>query len=798
MREVWAVCRGLARAPAFTAIAVTTLALGIGANTAVFGLFDALVLRPLPFEDAHELTRVALDLTERDGPARAGLTPADLLDFRAEPGLFAALAGWRDREAAIGGAGPADVVEVVTVTEGMFARVLRTQPSLGRSFLPEEHRPGAPATALLSHALWTDRLGADPGVLGRSISLDGQPHTIVGVMPAGFRPPFAPSAQAWTASRPVVERCRWCPSFDVLGRLAPGTTLPVALERAEAVAHRLAEAYPDTDAGVRLVVEPLGVERGRLRGSFRLLFLATGLVLLVACANVAHLVLMRGGGRRAELQLRAAVGARREALVRGLLLESLVLAAAGAGAGLFVGAWLVEGLAAIAPEQALLTEGIRIDPRLFSFNAALALAAVVLFGVGPAVRGARLPAGVPARAGRGLRPPRRVGDLWSSSLLTAQVALATALTVGSVVAGRALSDLRERELGFDPTEVLAIALTPVEGNRVRPENEQVLERYLARLAPLPGVLAVGATSALPLEPSGLDVRFRAGWATGAVTEPRRAGLRLVAGSYFYTVGQRVLEGRDLREGDEAAIPEPVVVNEAFARAHLGYPGRSALGARIALGPDGAAWRRVVGVVADVRSHARTEEPAVYAPHAVRPVGAMSVVVKSGADPVTLAASARDVLSGLAPDVAVRRSAPLGRLLDAELSAERFGAGLLGAFAALALVLSGVGLYAVLAARARGRRTETGIRLALGADAEDVRRLVTVPGLRVTLLGVTIGGGGTAWLAGMFETLVPSPAALDPTTFVVTSAILLSVAWLAAWGPARRSAGLDPASALRDE
>lgn len=797
MGQIWGAGRGLLRAPAFTALAVVTIGVGVGANAAAFAVFDAVVLRPFPFEAPEELVRVSLDLTGRGGAEREGLTPADLLDFRAEPGLFAALSGWATRDVALAGVGPAEVVPVAEVTEGMFARVLRVQPSLGRSFVPEEHRTGSAPSVLVSHALWADRLGGDVSALGRSISLDGEPHTIVGVMPEAFAPPFGRGAVAWTAARPVVERCRGCATLDVLGRLSPGSALPAAHDRADAVLQRLAEAYPVTDGGVRLRIEPLSAERARLQAAFGPLFLATAITLLLACANVAVLLVTRSGGRRAELQLRAAVGAERGQLTTHLLLEALLLAAGGALVALFAGSWLLGLVLPLAPAEFLLDGRATLDPALVGFSSALALLGVLVFGVGPAVGATRTVAGVPALRRKG-GAGRRGSPAWASGLLSVQVALATTLTAGAVIGARALRDLRATDLGFEPAGVVALELAPSGTTEPRAAHGETVSAFLERLRSMPGVTSVGALSG-PVSASASPVTlFRVGYESGEATTRRSAALRLVQGAYFYTLGRRVTEGRALREGDGGAGPAPVVVNESFARAFLGFPRRSALEARLAITGDGGGWRPVVGVVEDVRLPGVQPVPEVYAPHAVRPVGDMAVMISGGGDPDVVAASARGILAGVAPDVAVRRVVALPDLVDGSFAAERFTAGLLTAFAGVALLLSAVGLYAVLAQRARGRRSETGVRLALGAGPEDVQRAIATPGLRLTLAGVLAGGIASAWVTGFLEAFLPIAARLDPVAFGAAAGLLLVVSWMAAWAPTRWAARMDPASVLRDE
>ncbi len=796
--HIRAAARALTRAPAFTVVAVVTLSVGVAANTAVFGVFRAMALRELPFEQPEELVSVALDLTGRDGPEQAGLTAADLLDFRAEPGLFSGLAGWSTQEVALTGAGVASVMEVASVTEGMFARVLRAQPTLGRSFVSEEHRPGASATVLLTHALWIERLAGDPAVLGKALFLDGVPHTIVGVMPPDFRSPFAPSARLWTAAKPIVERCRDCATFSAIGRLAPGTTLAVADDRGRAVAQRRSEAYPDTEAGVSPTIAPLGAERGRVRAAFRFLFAATGLALLVACANVATLLLARGRGRRTELQLRAAVGAQRGHLIRHLVLEAAVLAGIGSAIAVLLAAWGTELFVGLAPAGVIPEADLGVDRRLLALHALLALGAVFLFGVLPSFLATRRLGGAPVRRAPGPGSTPSATSLVSSGLLTAQIALATALTVGFIASGRAVRDLRDADLGFDPHGVLVLDLEAPEGPLLSPGHLATVAEFMTRAAELPGVLSVGATSASPLAGPAPDEPFRVQQEGGARPGRGRAELRLVGGAYFYTVGQRIVKGRDLRTGDETANPQPVVVNESFARAYLGDRRGGTSDAQVALTLDGFGWRRVVGIVADTRSHALPERPAIYAPVTIRPTRDLSVVIASDGAVDAIGASARGVLATIAPEVATAPAVRLEDLVADELAPERFAAALLGAFAGVALVLSGLGLFSVLALRSRVRRPEAGIRLALGAESEDLRRAIVIPGIGLTLAGVAGGAVVAAWIAGLLQGVMPTAGPVDPEALGLAAVALLVVGGVAAWFPAHRTARTDPASALRDE
>jgi predicted permease len=786
--------RRLLRAPGFALLAAITVGVGVGVNAAAFAAFDAAVLRPLPFERPEELVAVALDLSARGGAEREELTAADVLDLRAEPGVFSGLAGWTMAETVLRGAGPAEVVGVATVTAGMFTRVLREQPSLGRSFVPEEHRPGAPGAVILSHALWTLRLDGDPSVLGKVITFGGEPHVIVGVMPRGFEPPFAEGAVAWTAARTRVERCRGCPTMAALGRLASGTSAAVALERGNAVLLRLAEAYPDTDAGARLLLTPLSGERTRLREAFRPILLAAGVVLLLTCANLAVLLVTQGGDRRDELRLRSAVGGERRHLVGHLVTEAALLTAAGTVVGVFLAGWVTDAILPLVPREGASGVIRDLSTAGLGMGAVGGFVIVVAVTLVPSLMVTRGVAGLPSRRATGTCG----GGRWTQALLVAQVGLATTLAAGAVLGVRAVRDLRSVDRGFDPRGVLAIELAPGGAPQGGAVVEDWLTAFLARVAEMPGVASVGAVTGSPLEPPPASALVRVGHQAGEATARRSAALRRVEGAYFYTLGRKVVQGRALRPGDGTTTPAPVVVNEAFANAYLGYPRRSALEARVAITGDGSAWRSVAGVVADARPPGASASPTVFLPGPVLPSASLTVFVRGAGDPGIVAASARGILAAVAPDAAVRSVAPLPALVDGAFAPERFAAALLAAFAAVTLALSAVGLYAVLSQRARRRRTETGIRLALGASPDDVRSAVAAPGLRLTLLGVAIGGAMSAWLTGLLGVVFSLPARLDPVALGAAAALLLGVSWVAALGPTRGAARLDPASALRDE
>lgn len=784
--------RGLVRAPRFTVVATLTLALGIGANTAVFSVADGLLFRPLPYDNASQL--VAVTGADRVSGGSTGLTVADLADYRAEPDLFAALAGWRHVDVTWAGSEAAERIRGAIVTGGMFSRVLRVQPILGRAFLPEEDRPGGTKAVVLSHDFWATRLGADPSVLGRAVTLDGIPFTVVGVMPDRFVPPFVPDARLWFPAQLEARRCRGCDALTAIGRLAPGLTLPVARDRALAVSLRLSEEFPVTNTGFELAISGLRESTGGgTLATLRMLFLGTSLVLLMACANVASLLIARSRRLTPTLSLRSALGAGPTHLATTVLVDAGLLVLLGAATAVGVAVWGTAWLLALAPES-LVVADVRIDRRVLAFNTGAALVAVVLCAALPALRVAMRSWGMTARRGAG----ERRGDRLQASLVVAQVAFAMVLTAGAAVVVQGLQQLRSADLGFAPEGVLA--MTVPSGSKTGPfaRTGAWQDELLAGASLIPGVVATATTTALPLghEPDRTDFAVMD---RPPATGNQSADVRRITGSYPYVMGLRLTEGRSFSDEDGAQAVPPVIVNEAFARRYLRGSGSGALDAEIALGRTGTTWRPVVGVLRNVRASGPREPatPAIYLP-AGGDGGELSILIKTDADPMELAPALRDVLHEVAPDVAPLRLAAMADLASDAVAEDRFVSALLSAFALLALTLTGIGLYGVLDQRVARGRGEIGVRLALGADRDQIASGVVRGGIGLTVSGVAIGAGAALASFGVLDGLVDGAASGDVVPFAVTASVVLLVAAVASWLPARTAGGLDPMSALRNE
>lgn len=800
--------RRLVRSPALTTAALLAVALGVGTTAAVLGVVDATRLRPLSFDDASSLVSVSMSAALPGERHHPGLTAADLADFRSEPGLFGALAGWAPKSPTYAGGDASRVVAGAAVTHGLFSGVLRAQPLLGRTFLPEEDRPGASPTVLLSHGFWSEQFGADPSVLGRAVALDGVPHVVVGVMPASFRPPFRPRTELWTTARLDVRRCRRaCPTVTAVGRLAPGATLPVAQDRATALSAHLAESYPETNRGVTPALAPLRDERVRMSaGTASLLLASGGLVLLIACANVALLLLARGRERTGEMRIRRSVGASRGAIVGQLLRESVALSLAGGAIGVGVAVWSLEALTRMAPPG--LFEGA--PPQLRAGVLALVF---LLTGTAGLVFGC-IPARVSARAAEpipGRRPRPRVRSAPRVARLAAGlrgalggVELGIALSL-AVAAGGLLHGLREatrERIGFDPDHLLTVRLTlPSRPLGASEDRLELVRRLQAGLAEVPGVFSVGAAGSLPLdEPEARRPMRVKEQAPEASEPPSEVTVRAVSEAYFYSMGQRLAEGRRFRAEDDAEADPVVILGTTTARRFFRDPPRSPLGAGVALGGGSAEWRTVVGVVHDEveGSAARPPGAVVYVPLAQLPPERLALVARVDREPEQMVAPLRSALAEVDPGLRTGIVEPMTRHVAEAYAGERFGALLATAFALVALLLSVVGLFGILAHDVLGRLRELGLRRAVGATDDDLRRLVVGRAATVTVMGVAVGTAGAAFFAERIDAALRGVGERTPLVYATAVIVIVATVLVASSWPVRRSVSVDAAAALRPE
>ena len=798
-RDASLAARRLRHAPGFTLAATATLALGIGANSALFALVDAVLLRALPYPQAERL----ISIVESNGGERNAIAPANIADYRTA--AVESLAAWHFVEVDLSEGGRPEGLFGHAVSADFWS-VLGTGPVLGRAFLPEEDSEAGPRVVILSDGLWRSRFGADPAILGRTIRLDRQPHQVVGVLSPDFAPPAGMAGRTISLYVPAAFPAellanRGDHETNLVARLRHGASLDEARAEIRAVSERLAQSFPDTNREVRAELVPLDRDVTRdVRRSLLMLLAAVAAVLAIACLNVANLQVVRALSRERELAVSTALGAARGRLAAGLVVESLVLASLGGAAGVGLAYWLLAGLKALAPAGTPRLALAAIDARVLAFTLVVTLATGVLFGLLPAFTATRArPSALLATGAReqGSRSVLR----WRGALVTAQVALALALLVAAGLVIRSMARLNAVPLGFETAHVVAARVKLPEAHY--PDAARRLaffEELERRLAARPGIEAVAFANALPL---------RGGWGTGIEVEGRpvagrdrmdQADAQAVSRGYFRTLGVPLLKGRGLEDVDREGSRFVAVVNEDFARAYAG--GESVLGKRFRRG-EKAPWIEVVGVVGSLRRDGQDADsvPQIYLPAAqtgIYPVRLADVALRGGGDPNALAALLRAEVAALDPEQPISRVMTLDEALARNVAARRFGLALLAGFAVVALLLTLVGVYGVAAYSVGQRVPELGVRIALGADRGTILRLVVSDVLRQLLLGVGVGLvlalAATRALGGLLFQVAPT----DPGTFALIPLLLLLAGLLAALGPALRAARVDPARALRCE
>jgi putative ABC transport system permease protein len=791
--------RMLARTPATTVAAILALALGIGANTTIFSVVHGVLLRQLPYDDPDRIVMVWRDLRMRGGPSDEWASPAHYVDWRAETSVFESLGVALGTAAILTDGGDVEQVPGGVVSPSYFD-VLGVRPALGRVFTAAEEHPNAPRTVVLSDALWKRRFGGARDVIGRTLRINDTPHEIVGVLPPGFEPPIvAPRAQLWQAFRvDPVSASRGAIILRAFGKLRPGVTLAQAAAQMDQVANRHARLHgEDRDAGIRL--EPL-YERvvGAARPAILVLAAAVGLVLLIACANVANLLLARASGRGREMAVRTALGARRSRLIRQLLAESLLLAAIGGALGTLLAMWGVGALVAASPAGAPRVDAIGVNAAVLAFTLGMTLLTGILFGFAPALHASRadltsgLREGARGQAGGGGGRMRRV-------LVVAETALALILLAGAGLLLRSFVELQAVDRGFDSSHVL---VGNVNAPRARFDNPgkiiALYDRLVERLGAVPGAESTALVSVLPLSGSDSDFGFfiegRPRPATPA--EQPTAWYRIVSSDYFRTMRIRILRGRGLTDADGTSAPHVVVINESLARKY--WPNEDPLGRRISL--DDTTFT-IVGIVADIRHRGpdRPPDEEMYLHYRQYPERGTVVVARSASGhAASLAPAIREAVRDVDPALPVANVTTMEQLEADAVSQPRFVMLLVGLFAAVALTLALVGVYGVLSYAVAQRTSEIGVRMALGATRGDVLRLVLADGLKMVAVGAVIGIAGAAAAGYAMRALLFGVSAVDLPTLGLTAAVLLAAAVLACAAPARRAIRIDPVEALRYE
>ncbi len=793
--------RTLVRSPGFTVVAVVALALGIGANTAVFTVVNSVLLRPLPFPEPARL--FALSAVPENLPFASGPMLSDglYLEFRKQDRLFERLSAFHSSRVNMTGAADAQSVMAGFVSAGFFS-VLRAQPALGRMFLPGEDEAGRDDVVVISNKLWRANFAGDSGAIGKSLKLDGVSHTIIGIMPAGFA--FPAPLDLWVPQEVRIERHN-STLVSVIGRLKPGATPAQAVAELSVAINRMpGESAEDASKTPARVISLLEYVSGKAQRSLLIFLGAVAFVLLIGCANVANLMLARAAGRRQEMAVRAAMGASRGRLMRQLLTESTLVALAGGAAGLLLALWGVPALLAIAPEGTLpRVEQIGLDGWVFAFTLIVSLLTGFGFGILPALQATRCELRESLNLGGRTMTGRH--ETLRSALVISEIALTLVLLTGAGLMLKSFLRLRSGETGFRAENVITMSVDlPDTVYRTLPQIHAFREQTLAKLSRLPGVTAASAVNWLPfggfltagdfhLE-DGRPLPRGATWVDKPCVSP----------GYFQAMGIRMVSGRDFSARDNAEAPGVVILSQSVARRL--WPDQSPIGKRITGedDPEPQDWLTIVGVVEDVKQMGMADKRggAMYQPLAqiTRTAWASHVafVVRTTSNPEALASTMRAVVRDVDKDQPVQTVATMTNLIAFTTAEQQFQTRLLGAFSMLALLLAAVGIYGVIAYSVTQRTHEIGIRMALGAEARDVLRMVLRRTLVLAGLGVAIGAAVALAVTRVLEKFLFEVKPSDPATFLAVALLLSSVALGAGWIPAWRATKIDPMEALRYE
>lgn len=797
--------RRLKNSPGFTIVAVLTLALGIGANTAMFSIVNGVLLRPLPYRDPQRLVLLAEHWPQFP---RLHVSYLNYKDWRDQSHSFEAIGAVRNNQMTMTGSAEAERLPTQNVTANLFD-LLGVKPEFGRSFSGADDKPGAPPVVLISHSLWERRFSSSRGVLNQAITLDNQSYSIIGVMPPQFEIiqqsadvflPFEPWARTLPDDR------AWHPGIFPIARLKPNVSVEQARSEIVVIAKRLEQKYPETNSNVTSLVDPM-LEQivQNVHTALWVLIGAVGVVLLIACANVANLLLVRATGRRREMAVCIALGARRADIIHQLLTESSMVAVAGGIVGLALAWASVPLLVRLAGSSLPRSNSVSIDPWVLGFTALIALIAGILFGMAPA----RHAWTIDLR--ETLNETNRGGSVRAvlrtrAVLVVSEIALAMLLLVGAGLLFKSFARLSQVSPGFSTDHILIanIVRSPAAYSD-RNVRLNFFDRLFEQVSALPGVRSVGAVSVLPVTGTGSSLHFNIqGRPPRSPAEYTISGYRVVSTGYLKTMGVPLISGRWIEDRDREGAPGAVVVNSSFVRTY--FPNQSPLGQHIQLGatpsPD-VPWMEIVGIVADVKQSLASESSSeMYLPYRqadqVLPVTTLSLVVRTAGDPLALTQSLRSAVQNIDPSQPVTAIRSMDENIAQSISQPRFRTILLTVFAGIALVLAAVGIFGVMAYSVAQRTRELGLRMALGASRGRVLQLVLAHGVRLTLVGVGIGLVGTFLLTRYVSTLLFNVPAYDPMTLVSVVAALIVISVCACYLPARRATLVDPIVALREE
>jgi putative ABC transport system permease protein len=793
--------RALLSKPAFTIVAVLALALGIGANTAIFSVVNSVLLRPLAYPESERLVMVWEERTSLGFPADTP-APANFFDWREQQSVFEDMAAMADRAFNLTGTGEPEKIEGQRVSASFFP-LFGVAPMRGRAFLPEDDMPESSPVVIIGHALWQRRFGGDEGLLNQTISLNGQPHTVVGIMPPGFD--FPERNQMWVPiafSQDEASR-RGSHYLMVVARLKQGVSLTQAQTEMSAIAARLEQQYPQTNTALGAKVVPIHEELvGNLRPALLILLGAVALVLLIACANVANLLLARAASRQKEIAIRSALGANRSRLVRQFLTESMLLSITGGAAGLLLAFAGLKALTALIPPELFRGREISMDGSVLIFTIALSLLTGAIFGLAPAMQAAKINLNETLKeGGKGTVAPSR--PRLRSALVIAEIALALVLLVGAGLLINSFLRLSNVEAGFKTDNLLTVEVVPQQNKYDTVEKRTAFyTQVLERVGALAGVESAGVITNLPLTFKGNNASFTVeGLPEPPPDQVAIAATRLISPDYFRTMSIQLVSGRGFTRQDINDRAQVAIISETMARTY--WPGEEAIGKRIKIGRYSSTnpWITIIGVAANVRQFELETEtrPQLYLPYSQLDFfEPRHLVVKTTGDPLSFVASAREAVWSVDRDQPVSNVSTMETIVSESLAGRRLTMLLLGIFAGLALLLAAVGIYGLISYAVTQRTHEIGIRMALGANSRNVLGMVVGDSIRMIAIGVGVGLAAAFFLTRFMRSLLFGVSETDPVTFAVIPALLAAVALAATYIPARRATRVDPMVALRHE